>query len=205
MLNLPIVMIQIFLSLFLVLFTQTAELSITSPQEGQILRGKVEIAGNLDIPNFSSAELAFAYVNSADNWFTIQTFFQPIKDAVLATWDTSPITDADYTLRLRVFLQDGSFQDVFISNLKVRNDMPTPTTVPTITPTATSTLPATITPPAPTDQPAPPATAFPSPLPLPANPASVTTFSIYSTFARGGLVVLVLFIVFSLLLRIRKN
>ena len=201
-------MLQALLALFLVLFSQTAELTISSPQAGQILRGKVEIVGNLDVPNFSSAELAFGYTlpegsasNSADNWFAIQAFLQPVEKSLLATWDTTKLTDGDYTLRLRVFLQDGSFQDALVSGLKIRNDVPLPTDVPTATLTPTATHP----PATPTAQPATATIAIPSPTNLAVNPASVTTFSIYSTFARGGLVALVLFIIFSLLLRLRKN
>ena len=202
MLNLPIVMFQILLSLFLVLFAQTAELSISSPQAGQILRGKVDIAGNLDLPNFSSADLDFAYAsNPADNWFTIQTFPQPVKDSILTVWDTTTLTDGNYALRLRVFLQDGSFQDVLVKDLKIRNDVPLSTNVPT----ATSLPRPTDPPPVLTDRPAAVTIAFPPPTLLPVNPASVTTFSIYSTFARSVLVALVLFLIFSLLLRLRKN
>ena len=207
MLNLPIVMFQYLLSFSLILFAQTAELSILSPQTGQILRGQVEITGNLDLPNFSSAELAFGYSASdpADRsaWFIIQTFPQPVKGSAIAVWDTSALTDGDYTLRLRVFFQDGTSQDILISDLKVRNDVP----LPTATPTATQTATPLITTPLPTSTRLPDATTltFPSPMPLPSNPASVPTFSIYSTFARGVLLVMVLFFVFGIFLRFRSR
>ena len=207
MLNLPIVMFQYLLSFSLILFAQTAELSISSPQAGQILRGQVEITGNLDLPNFSSAELAFGYSASdpADRsaWFIIQTFPQPVKGSAIAVWDTSALTDGDYTLRLRVFFQDGTSQDILISDLKVRNDVPLPTNTPTATQTATP----LITTPLPTSTRLPDATTltFSSPVPLPANPASLTVPSLYSTFGRGALIVFVLFVIFSLLLRLRRN
>ncbi len=204
MLNLPIAMFQMLLAIFLALFAQTAQPAITAPQNGQILRGTIQIAGNLDIPNFSSAELAFGFAsNSADRsaWFTIQTFSQPIKDSVLAAWDTTLITDGEYDLRLRVFLQDGTYQDVLISGLRIGNDIPLPTPTPTETPVPTPTNPI----PARNEQTIVPTITYPSPTPLPFNPASVTTTTIYSTFARGGLIVLVLFIFFSLILRLRKN
>lgn len=208
MLNLPIAMIQHLLSLILVLFAQTAELSISAPKSAQILRGKLAISGFMDIPNFSTAELAFAYAASdgnaslpADSWFVIQAFSQPVKDSALAEWDTTVLTDGLYILRLRVFLQDGSFQEVTVANLQIGNDIPLATVTPTKLPTATMTP----QPASPTDLPAIATIAHPSPTPLLANPASVSTTSIYSTFARGGLAVLVLFILFSLILRLRKN
>jgi hypothetical protein len=206
MLNLPIGMLKIPFIFSLILLTQTANISITSPQSGDVLQGQVEITGNMDVPNFASAELAFSYVsNPADSWFTIQTFPQSAhaERPTLAIWDTSTLTDGDYILHLRVFLQDGSSQDVVISELKVRNDTPPASVVPTATesPELISRIPLPIS----TVQPATAFPSFPSPTPLPANPAAVTSSSIYSTFARGALIALVIFIIFSLLLRLRKS
>ena len=190
----------------LILLLQTSAISIISPQSGDTLRGQVEITGNMDVPNFASAELAFSYVsNPADSWFTIQTFPQSVhaESSTLTIWDTTTLTDGDYILHLRVFLQDGSSQDVVISELKVRNDLPPASVVPAAT--ESSELISRIPLPASTVPPATAFPSFPSPTPLPANPAAVTSSSIYSTFARGALIALVIFIIFSLLLRLRKN
>ena len=125
MLNLPIAMFNHLLFSLVFFLAQTADISIASPKPGDILRGQVEIVGNMDVPNFASAELAFSYAsNPADSWFTIQTFPQPVTDPTLAVWDTTTLTDGDYVLHLRVFLQDGSTQDVVVSDLKIRNDVP---------------------------------------------------------------------------------
>jgi hypothetical protein len=173
--------------------------SIDSPKTGDILRGQVEVSGNMDLPNFLSAELAFGYASdSTDNWFIIQTFSQPVKDTPFAIWDTTSITDGDYKLRLRVYLQDGTFQDTVITDLKIANEVPTPTAVPlnfepTFTPLPPVIAPATSTP------------AIPQPTPLPPNPASITIPAIYSMFGRGALVALVIFVLVSLLFRLRKN
>lgn len=205
MLDSTVAMLKLFFA-FLLFLIQDSPAGISSPQTGDELRGQVEIAGNMTVPNFASAELAFKYTasDSADNWFAIQTFPQPVAGPALAVWDTTTLTDGDYNLRLRIFLLDGTFQDVIISDLKIRNDTPEPTQfVPTETAlpqfSAATSLPAL-------NQPTSTAIiTFPSSTPLPANPASVTTTSIYSTFARGALIVLVLFIFFSLILRLRKN
>ena len=202
MLNLPIAMFQLLLALSLVFFAQTAVPALSSPQAGQILRGRVEIVGNLDVPNFSTAELEFKYASdSAGNWFSIQSFTQPIKDGTLAVWDTTLLTDGRYNLRLRVFLLDGSYQDVHVSNLEIGNDVPLPTGTPTMTVTPSATIP----PPTSTPLPDTFTNVFPSPTPLTENPAAVTTSSIYSTLGRGALTALGLFILFSLLLRLRRN
>jgi len=211
-------MLKLPLIFSLLLLIQTATVSITSPQAGDTLHGQVEITGNMDVPNFASAELAFSYTipegnafNPADSWFTIQTFHQPVQNnSTLAIWDTTALTDGDYVLHLRVFLQDGSLQDIVVSDLKVRNDAPPATDVPTPTESSESITinPLAISSPVGNSavQPIPTALlSFPSSTPLPANPASVTTSSIYSNFAWGALTVFVIFIVFSLLLRLRKN
>jgi hypothetical protein len=208
MLNLPIAMLKFTLIFSLILLMQSADISITSPRSGDTLHGQVEITGNMDVPNFASAELAFSYAsNPADRfaWFTIQTFPQPVhaERSILAVWDTTMLTDGDYTLHLRVLLQDGSSQDAVVSDLKIRNDAPTATVVPTST--ESSEFMTTNPPPSLTVQPATALPSFPSLTPLPANPASVTSSSIYSNFASGALIVFVLFIIFSLLLRLRKN
>ena len=203
MLNLPIAMFNHLLISLVFFLAQTVDISIASPQPGETLRGRVDIVGNMNVPNFASAELAFSYAsNPADSWFTIQTFPQPVTNPTLATWDTTTLTDGDYILHLRVFLQDGSSQDVVVSGLKIRNDVP----LPVETPTATL-APQFVVPPLTTStvQPATAFPTFPSPTSFPANPVSVTSPSIYSNFSRGVLIVLVLFIFFGLILRLRKN
>ena len=174
MLNLSIVMLKAFL--LLTLLFQTSNVTLTSPQPGDILRGQVEIYGTMDVPNFSSAELAFSYSSassSADSWFTVQTFLQPKTDSLLAVWDTTSVTDGDYTLHLRVYLQDGSSQDASITDLKIRNDISLPTETPTGTPTELFqfSTPFIVDENA-TPLPVPTQTiSFAQPTPLPSNPA----------------------------------
>jgi hypothetical protein len=208
MLNLPIAMFNRLLISLVILLAQTTNISIASPQPGDILRGQVNIAGKMDVPNFASAELAFSYAsNPTDSWFTIQTFSQPVTEPILAKWDTTVLTDGDYILHLRVFLQDGSSQDVVVSDLKIRNDIPLPTATATATESSVLISPQSISSPVGTltVQSITALPTFPSPTSFPANPVSVTSPSIYSNFARGALIVLVLFAFFGLILRLRKN
>lgn len=210
MLDSPIAMLKFPLVFALVFWMQTAGISITSPQPGDTLRGQVEINGSMDSPNFASAELGFSYAIPAGNasdpavaWFTIQTFPQPVQNPILAIWDTTAITDGDYILRLRVFFQDGTSQDVIVPDLKIRNDEPLATVTATPTETveafaATEPDAATPRPPEPTLQ------SFPTSTPLPPNPAAITNSSIFTTFGRGVLAALVIFIFASLLFRLRK-
>ncbi|MFN8401727.1 MAG: hypothetical protein U0X74_17070 [Anaerolineales bacterium] len=207
MLNLPIAMLKLFL--ILSLFFQGSTPSITAPQNGEILRGQVQIQGQMDTPNFASAELAFTFDASASDpaasWFPIQTFPQPILNPTIATWDTTAVTDGEYALRLRIFLQDGTSQDVIVNNLKIRNNEPLPT--PTITPTEAvfDFQPLNGTPEASTEQTPTSIISYSTATPLPANPASLTTSSIATIFWQSAVLVVILFAFFSLLLRLRKN
>ena len=131
-------------------------------------QGQVEITGNMDVPNFASAELAFSYAsNPADSWFTIQTFPQPVQNLTLAIWDTTSLTDGDYILHLRVILQDGSSQDVVVSDIKVRNDSPPLIETSTTLESTGSIINPLSTPTIQVDTPLP---SFPSSTPLPVIP-----------------------------------
>ena len=188
--------------------------AITAPIEGQTIQGHVAVAGTFDPAVFSSAELSFGYASDpTETWFSLQLLNQPPADATLATWDTTTLTDGDYRLRLRVFAPDGSYQDFLVNDLHVRNALPTPTpTLPAAaTPAASSDL-LTALPeeeavftPQPTALPAAVLLERPTPLPLPPNPAALTSETIFSIFTRGSLLVLILFVVLGLFLRLRRS
>jgi len=203
--------LQVFL---LFVAAQPAVVTITSPVTGQTVSGQISIVGTADAPNFVSAELAFAYASdSTGTWFTLQTFTQPVQASALAAWDTSLVTDGDYTLRLRVILQDGTSQDFTVTDLHIRNTVVPPTatpipsaTVATVPPTDESFIPPpTLTTPPPTLEPVSVSSGSSQPTPLPANPAALTTDSIYSNFGRGAILALILFIVLGIFLRLRRN
>ncbi len=179
---------------------------IVSPSDGQYLQGQVPIKGTTDIPNFSSAELAFAYSpDPTDTWFVIQSASLPVTDSVIMTWDTSLITDGDYVLRLRVNLQDGSTSDAVIT-VHVRNytALPTATPAATATPVPVGEVPtAIIIPPSPTATLAA-AVVLATPTALPPNPAGMTPGEIFSGFWRGALLVGVLVLIFGMLVRYRR-
>jgi hypothetical protein len=196
------------LVLLMIAAQDTPPLAITSPREGEILRGQVTISGTTQVPNFQSARLDFAYAaNSAGNWFSLQDFSQPAADSALFVWDTTSVTDGEYILRLQVFLLDGTAQQVTVA-LKIQNDtpLPTPTPVPTATPEETGELSVQMpTPfllaasPTPTDVPRP------TPTPLPANPVVLSQNEIYASLGRGALVIIGLFAFAGIILRLRRS
>jgi hypothetical protein len=170
--------------------------AIISPQQGEVLQGTVTIRGSSTVTGFQSSEVDFAYTGDpTGTWFLISQSSQPVDSGTLATWDTTTITDGNYNLRLRIFLNDGTPLDVVSSNLRVRNYTPieTPTPAPTIimpTPTQADTL----TP-----------TPFPSPTALPVNPAVLTTADISASLAYGGLGAVALIIIFGIYFWVRRN
>ncbi len=185
---------------------QEAAPRITAPLAGQVVQGQVAVMGTSEMPNFSSAEVAFAYdPNLLGSWFLIQTSSQPVADGLLATWDTTSITDGDYVLRLRVFLLDGTSREATVA-VRVRNYTPLPTQTPS--PTATAPALALPSPMRLAATPTPMATAypvFPTPRPLPPNPAALTPPQVYAGFRRGVLVAGVVFMAFLLILRRRHS
>jgi hypothetical protein len=207
MLNLLVRLMKIRFLLPLMLLLIAAQdsplLAITSPTQAAILRGEVTITGSTAVPNFILAQLDFAYASdSGDTWFNIQTFSQPIADSSLAVWDTTSISDGDYVLRLRVTLEDGTFQEVRVPVI-VMNDtvLPTPTSVPTSTPEIAVQIPTPFllaASPTPTDLPRP------IPTMLPANPAALGQNQIYGSLGRGALVIVGLFALAGLIVRFRR-
>ena len=181
-------------------------LGITTPAPGAVLRGPVNISGSNQVQGatFLYAEVSFSYVNDPTGpWFLIATNDQPIEDGILATWDTTSITDGDYALRLRVFLQDGTSQDVTVADLHVRNDVAAATATP---PVAAADLP-TFAPalPTPTDLPVSATSAFAPLTPLPDNPAALTDKSVLSTFRRGAIFAVIAFALIGIFIRLRTS
>jgi hypothetical protein len=197
-----------FLLTLLALFpAQNASVAITSPQPGQVVQGVITITGTSDAPAFSYAEIAFAYTaDPTATWFLIASADQPVSEGTLASWDTTSLTDGDYDLRLRVYLQDGTYLENIVPALHVRNDILTPTATFTPAPTPTEKLPLLISP-SPRPRTGGLATvppAFPTPLPLPTNPAVLPSTRLSAAFGQGALLSFALILLFALLLRLRR-
>lgn len=95
---------------------------VDSPKQGEIIQGLVSITGNTEIVGFQSCEVLFAYaVDNTDTWFLIQQSNEMVKDGTIATWDTTTITDGNYRLMVRVYLDDNSTTETIITGLRVRN------------------------------------------------------------------------------------
>lgn len=100
----------------------SAGVLIGEPSQGDIVRGVVQVIGNASVEGFVSYDLVYAFENSAaPNWFAISNGNQTVNGGVLGSWDTTTITDGDYSLKLIVHLQGGSQQESLIQHVLVRN------------------------------------------------------------------------------------
>lgn len=129
---------------------------ILTPVPGEVLQGLIAVEGDAHGPEFAAYELAFsAQGDATDTWFVLARSNTPATAALLAEWDTTALTDGEYTLRLVMQLTNGETSTHFVENLRVRNYSPVETNTPGPTatlepgqmPTATTTsLPPTVTP-----------------------------------------------------------
>lgn len=183
MLNLTVAMIKELFSLLLPIFLLSPisgivpAVEITSPQEGQVLKGNVTISGTISSDGFVSGAVSYAYDGGNDStWFYIASISQPVANGTIAAWDTSTISDGDYQIKVSVKYSDGQEKDIIIHQLLVRNYTSVQiTTVPTLE--ATQNVSAT-------------QTATPSVIeatPLPTNPGSLEVAHVKSSLEWGAL------------------
>ncbi len=169
---------------------------IATPRPGDVLQGVVTIAGSSDVTGFVSAEISFTFADdTTGTWFQIAVNNQPVLNGMLATWDTTVITDGEYVLRLRVYLTDGSFHETVVSGLRVRNYTPVETPTPTALAPAATPL-STIT---------PTTTPFPTPTDLPRNPAALAPTDVSASILYGGLAAILTFAIVGIHLWLRRK
>lgn len=146
---------------------QEPEAVITSPRDRAVVRGRVSIQGTATHPEFWKYEVAYGpEPNPSDQWILIGAVHETqVVDNVLETWDTTLLSDGNYSLRLRVVRRDGNYQEYFVREIAVANTQPTDTPTPAVTPTSTHT--PTPLPPTPTIVIELPVLPSPTPRPLP--------------------------------------
>jgi hypothetical protein len=96
-------------------------LRIESPSENDNISGTVEIRGTAAALGMTRFRVDFAYQqNPTNTWFPIAEGTEPVPNGVLAEWDTTPVSEGTYSLRLRGYLQDGTVQDAIVNGIRVR-------------------------------------------------------------------------------------
>ncbi|MBN1306028.1 MAG: hypothetical protein JXA13_16445 [Anaerolineales bacterium] len=186
-----------------VLAQEQGPIHIQTPAPGQNLGGVVSVTGTSLIDGFVYYELSFTYTGSSvETWFLIHSSDQPVTDGELAAWDTTSLANGVYQLRLRVYQQDGAYQDDIVENLNIGLSVdPSPT--PVVAAVATVVVPTS--PPAAMFSPTVTVTAFPTPTDLPVNPVVVQERRVYFNLGLGGLVALGAFIFFGLIIFLRSK
>lgn len=198
MLKLTVTMRRIIWLFLVVLFLNPGpvraqrEVWISAPVVGEAVQGAVNVTGRTDVPAFASAELAFAYAdNPTGTWFLIAALDKPVDESLLAVWDTTLITDGNYSLRLIIHLQDGSALESLVTGLRVRNYTPVEAS-----PEQESTaLPDSVTPAAVAPLPTVSSSKVQTPtmISLPKNPAVVSPQQVQGSLTKGALAAVILF------------
>lgn len=120
---------------------------ITSPAENEQLFGLVSVIGSASHTTaFDSYTLEYNDLSDPNApWLLVQpSVKQQVSNDVLGSWNTNVVPDGVYSLRLRIFLQNGDVGgETIVTGLRVVNTAPTP--VPT-TAGASGALDATWTP-----------------------------------------------------------
>ncbi|HOV06921.1 MAG TPA: hypothetical protein PLV27_06645 [Anaerolineaceae bacterium] len=130
MLNLKIAMLKLlfFKPLYLLLSILFASqqgasaILISSPEQGTVVSGIVEVYGSIPPENFASAKLSYAYLLDAEeNWFLINRIDKPVDSGLLGSWDTTLISDGLYQLKLIVKTTNGEKFEYIVKDVQVAN------------------------------------------------------------------------------------
>jgi hypothetical protein len=187
---------------------QQQVVNILFPRPGQVLQGKIAIQATTTAAAIKSAGLLFGYQDDpTGTWFLLWEWpgqnppepdqEQPFLKPQIYEWDTTTLTDGDYTLKLVVTLEDGSQAEATVPKLRVRNYTPIETSSPSgesanqaITPTDN---PALLTP-----------TVQPSPEPQPTNPAQLTPAQIGDSMRLAVIWVFAVFLLMGIYIYLRS-
>lgn len=94
---------------------------IVSPSSEQSIRGNVTIQGTASSSQFVRYEVAYAAEPDLAAWIVVGGGTQPVENGVLAVWNTRPLPDGAYALRVQVVNADGSVFEGLVRNLKTAN------------------------------------------------------------------------------------
>jgi membrane carboxypeptidase/penicillin-binding protein len=138
------------------------QVSISSPSTDQRVDGVVRVIGTVQLPEFDHYEAQYGFGRDPQGWGWISgPHLSPVRDGLLAEWDTNHLAPGAYTLRIRAF---DTEQRAVEARVQVQvGAAATPTPLPSPTPRATATT-------------TPTETASPSPTPTePSSPLVTPT------------------------------
>lgn len=95
---------------------------ISSPEQGTVVSGIVEVYGSIPPESFASAKLSYAYLlDTEENWFLINRIDKPVDSGLLGSWDTTLISDGLYQLKLIVKTTNGEKFESIVKDIQVAN------------------------------------------------------------------------------------
>ena len=83
---------------------------LTYPPSGSVVKGEIEVRGTAMVQDFWYYKVEFRFDDEPNHWRYIYSAYEPVRDGVLAIWDTSPFPDGVYWLRLAVVDRTGNFR-----------------------------------------------------------------------------------------------
>ena len=178
-----------------------AQIIVLSPVPGQALQGNILITAEINLEDYISAELSFSYADDhRDTWFLIHEIKEPINEGLNVEWDTTILTDGEYTLRVIVITEQDQYSKI-VPDIRVRNysAIETHTPLPTSTPAPADTL-------MPTETLTSTNTPVPlTPTPLPSNPVQLNIRDIGLSIGKGILFALAALALFGIYVFIRNR
>jgi len=74
------------------------------------LRGRIDIHGTANIPDFQFYKVEFASAEQPERWNSVtEEHKTPVTEGVLEVWDTSALPEGEYILRLTVVDKTGNY------------------------------------------------------------------------------------------------
>jgi len=109
---------------------------VSAPNANGTVMGQVAIRGQVQAPNFSRYELAYAAANQPDTFFPISTSQNQVttNGSELGVWDTVPLPNGNYIIRLTAV---STANGTIVLDVPVLVDNPLPTATPVPLPTST--------------------------------------------------------------------
>ncbi len=87
---------------------QNSDATLTSPENGAVLSGEVEITGTANIPSFGFYRYEYRGLTAGSAWRAIGAGDTPVVDGHLGAWDTTLVLPGDYAFRLVVADTSGN-------------------------------------------------------------------------------------------------
>ena len=83
--------------------------TITSPEAGDTVSGQVAVEGEANVLNFAQYKFEIRGPSTGDAWVVVGSYLTPVPNGLLGVWDSTSLLPGNYTLRLIVHRQDGTY------------------------------------------------------------------------------------------------